>query len=74
MRSIVLFQTFVNIVLGGALLVVLNQLDSKVEELAGVEVTAAHALDESQRMNETLTEILAVLRAGSAERQAVLPP
>ena len=63
MRSIVLFQTIVNIVLGGAIVFLLNQVESNVEDMVGLERTAAQSLDEAFKMNEILLEILATLKA-----------
>lgn len=62
MRSIVLFQTIVNIVLGGAVLFLVNQVERNVEDMVGIERTAAQSLDETLKMNETLLEILATLK------------
>ena len=70
MRSIILFQTIVNIVLGGAVLLLLNQVEGNVEDMVGLERTAAQSLDEALKMNETLLEILATLRANDVSGPA----
>jgi hypothetical protein len=63
MRSIVLFQTFANIVLAATLIFLVHQIDRKVEEISGVERLAAKSLEEATLMNATLTEILATLNS-----------
>lgn len=66
MRSIVLFQTFANIVLAATVIFLVHQIDRKLSEISGVEHLVAKSLSESAAMNETLTEILGTLRAGAA--------
>jgi hypothetical protein len=61
MRSIVLFQTFANIVLAATLIFLVHQIDRKVEEISGVERLAAKSLEEATLMNATLTALLATL-------------
>lgn len=63
MRSIVLFQTFANIVLAATVIFLVHQIDRKVEEISGVERLVARSLEETTLMNTTLSEILAALRA-----------
>jgi hypothetical protein len=70
MRSIVLFQTIINVVLGGAIVFLLNQVEGDVEDMVGLERTAAQSLDEAMKMNETLLEILATLKANDASGPA----
>ena len=70
MRSIVLFQTIVNIVLGGAIVFLLNQVEGNVEDMVGLERTAAQSLDEALKANEILLEILATLKANDASGPA----
>jgi hypothetical protein len=69
-RSIVLFQTIVNIILGGAIVFLLNQVEGDVEDMVGLERTAAQSLDEALKMNETLLEILATLKANDVSGPA----
>jgi hypothetical protein len=70
MRSIVLFQTIVNVVLGGAIVFLLNQVEGDIEDMVGLERTAAQSLDEAMKMNETLLEILATLKANDGSEPA----
>jgi hypothetical protein len=70
MRSIVLFQTIVNVVLGGAIVFLLNQVEGDIEDMVGLERTAAQSLDEAMKMNETLLEILATLKANDDSEPA----
>jgi hypothetical protein len=70
MRSIVLFQTIVNVVLGGAIVFLLNQVEGDIEDMVGLERTAAQSLDETMKMNETLLEILATLKANDGSEPA----
>jgi len=70
MRSIVLFQTIVNIVIGGAVIFLLNQVEGDVEDMVGLERTAAQSLDEALKTNETLLEILATLKANEVPEPA----
>jgi hypothetical protein len=70
MRSIVLFQTIVNVVLGGAIVFLLNQVEGDIEDMVGLERTAAQSLDETMKMNETLLEILATLKANDDSEPA----
>lgn len=66
MRSIVLFQTFANIVLAATVILFIYQIDRKLEEISGVERLVAKSLAETTEINATLSEILLSLRARDA--------
>lgn len=66
MRPILFFQAFVSIVFGTALVFLIHQLDTKIEELASVSRLTAQSLQELEQANATLTEILVTLKTRAA--------